>query len=236
MTLERRSLVNMVSDDLLGRIIAGEFPPDALLPNEPELVARHGVSRMTVREAVKTLEAQNVVRIERGRGTFVNPINRWNSMEAVVRATSRGEKDADSSSIQLIELRRMFETGAAELAATRISPDEIGLLRGQLAWMRAAHRANDVERFVEADLAFHNVILHASGNVYLAVLFEPLSRVMGERRIQTSRIPEIQAHAIQAHATIVEALESRIPANARRAMDGHMTQTLVDLKHYVLRV
>lgn len=233
--MQRRSLVKVVSDDLLGRIVSGEFPPDSLLPNEPELVARHGVSRMTVREAVKTLEAQNVVRIERGRGTFVNPIHRWNSMEAVVRATSRGEKDVDSA-IQLIELRRMFETGATELAASRISPDEIRLLRGHLASMRAAHQANDVGRFVEADLAFHDVILHASGNVYLAVLFEPLSRVMAARRVQTSRIPEIQVNAIREHARIVEALESGNPAEARRAMEGHMTQTLADVKKYVLRL
>ncbi len=231
--MERRSLGKVVSDDLLGRIVAGEFPPDALLPNEPELVARHGVSRMTVREAVKTLEAQHVVRIERGRGTFVNPIRKWSSMEAVVRATSRGEKDADSS-IKLIELRRMLETGAADLAATRISPEEIRMLHGHLASMRAAHQANDVGGFVEADLAFHDTILHASGNFYLAVLLEPLSRVMAERRVQTSRIPEIQAHAIKEHAGIIKALKSGDPAIARRAMDSHMTQTLADLKQYVL--
>ena len=152
----------MISDDLLARIVSGEFAPGSTLPGEQDLVARHEVSRMTVREAVKTLEAMGVARIERGRGTFVNPFNRWTSMEAVLRATSTGENDA-SASIQLIELRRMLETGAAELAAERISSEELDSLRAHLREMRSAHASRDVGSFVEADLAFHDVILHASG-------------------------------------------------------------------------
>lgn len=234
-TLARQSLVSMVSDDLLNRIISGEFPPGATLPGEQELTVQHEVSRMTVREAVKTLEAQSVVRIERGRGTFVNPLYLWTSMEAVLRAAADGENDAVAS-IQLIELRRILESGAAELAAPRISSEDLETLRKHLATMRAAHQANDVGHFVEADLAFHDVILRASGNVFLAVLFDPLSRVLATRRTQTSRVVEIQAHAIKEHAQIVDALESGSPSQSRLAMDSHMTQTMNDLKKYVLHV
>jgi GntR family transcriptional repressor for pyruvate dehydrogenase complex len=234
-TLARQSLVSMVSDDLLNRIVSGEFPPGSTLPGEQELTIQHEVSRMTVREAVKTLEAQSVVRIERGRGTFVNPLHFWTSMEAVLRAAADGENDAVAS-IQLIELRRMLESGAAELAAPRITAEELEALRKHLATMRAAHQANDVGDFVEADLAFHDVILRASGNVFLAVLFDPLSRVLAARRTQTSRVVEIQVHAITEHAHIVEALESGSPGQARLAMDSHMTQTMNDLKKYVLHV
>lgn len=225
----------MVSDDLLNRIVSGEFPPDSILPGEQELTTQHEVSRMTIREAVKTLEAQSVVRIERGRGTFVNPLRLWTSMEAVLRTAAEGENDA-AVAIQLIELRRMLETGAAELAAPRISAEELEAMRGHLEKMRASHRANDVGPFVEADLAFHDVILHASGNVFLAVLFDPLSRVLAARRTQTSRVVEIQSNAIEEHSHIVEALESGDAERARLAMDSHMTQTMNDLKKYVLDV
>jgi DNA-binding FadR family transcriptional regulator len=176
-----------------------------------------------------------VARIERGRGTFVNPLSRWTSMEAILRATSNGENDV-AASLQLIELRRMLEAGAAELAASRISPEELGEVRRHLAAMRSAHAKNDVGSFVEADLAFHDVILHASGNIFLAVLFEPLSRILAQRRTQTSRVVQIQANAIEAHAAIVEALESGDPERARVAMDNHMVQTLNDLRAYVLQV
>jgi DNA-binding FadR family transcriptional regulator len=171
--------------------------------------------------------------VERGRGTFVNPLNRWASLEAVLRAASEGKNEAEAS-VQLIELRRMLETGACELAAGRISDSDIQTLFGHVAAMRAAHEVNDVAAFVEADLAFHDLILHASENVFVAVLFEPLHRVLEKRRTETSAVPQIQEHAIGHHQNIAEALESRDPARSREAMDAHMQQTLDDLKNLVL--
>lgn len=231
--MARKSLVDVVADELLDRIVAGEFPPGSGVPGELELSARHDVSRMTVREAMKTLVARRILRVERGRGTFVNPLNQWSSLEAVLRAASEGQNDA-AVAVQLIELRRMLETGAAELAASRITPEELAQMDDYLAEMRAAHEANDVDRFVDADLAFHDVILHASGNVFVAVLFEPLTRILASRRTQTSKVVQIQVNAIAEHANIVDAMRSHDSERARLAMDRHMEQTLNDLKNYVL--
>ncbi|MCB5281204.1 HTH-type transcriptional regulator LutR [Arthrobacter sp. ES1] len=222
-----------MADELLDRIIAGEFPPGAAVPGELELSARHEVSRMTVREAMKTLQAQQILSVERGRGTFVNPLNRWASLEAVLRAASEGKNDA-AAAIQLIELRRMLETGACELAAGRIGDSDLNTLQGQVEAMRDAHERHDVAAFVAADLAFHDLILRASENVFVAVLFAPLHRVLERRRTQTSEVREIQAHAIGQHKKIVQALSTRDPHQARDAMDEHMQQTLDDLKSYVL--
>ena len=129
----------------------------------------------------------------------------------------------------------MLETGACELAAGRISDEDLAALDVFVSQMRAAHDAKDLESFVEADLAFHDVILHASENAFVAVLFEPLSQVLAERRAETSAVPEIQKHAITMHADIAEALRSRDPQAARGAMDAHMQQTLDDLRTYVLK-
>ena len=122
--MARKSLVGVVADELLDRIIAGEFPPGASVPGELELSARHEVSRMTVREAMKTLEAQQILSVERGRGTFVNPLSRWASLEAVLRAASEGKNDAADAE-RVIELRRMLESGACELEAGRISDADL---------------------------------------------------------------------------------------------------------------
>ena len=232
--MARKSLVDVVADELLDRIVAGEFTPGSGVPGELELSARHEVSRMTVREAMKTLVARRILRVERGRGTFVNPLNQWSSLEAVLRAASEGQDDS-AVAIQLIELRRMLETGAAELAARRITDDELAEMDGQLSQMRAAHEANDVDRFVAADLAFHDLILHASGNVFVAVLFEPLTRILASRRAQTSKVVQIQINAIAEHTNIMDAMRSNDPERARLAMDRHMEQTLNDLQAYVLK-
>ncbi|OFI39328.1 GntR family transcriptional regulator [Arthrobacter sp. SW1] len=231
--MARKSLVGVVADELLDRIVAGEFPPGTVVPGELELSAKHEVSRMTVREAMKTLQAQQILSVERGRGTFVNPLNRWASLEAVLRAASEGKNDADAA-VQLIELRRMLESGACELAAGKVTPKDLAQLGKHVDAMQAAHEKNDVAAFVEADLAFHDLILHASGNVFVAVLFEPLHRVLETRRTQTSKVPEIQEHAIGHHRSILDALAAGSPEQARQAMDAHMQQTLDDLKSYVL--
>lgn len=230
--MARPSLVDEVADALLDRIISGDLPPGALIPGEIDLGLEHDVSRMTVREAVKTLGAQGILRVERGRGTFVNPMSQWASLDAVLRATSEGQDDA-AAAVQLIELRRFLEAGACELAAGRLSADDLAELARDVDAMESAHRARDVAAFVVADLSFHDRILRASGNVFISVLFEPLHRVLKVRRAQTSRVPEIQSHAITEHRRIITALTSGDPGRARQAMDEHMQQTLSDLKTYV---
>lgn len=231
--MPRKSLASTVADALLDEIVSGDLAAGDSLPSEAELGAIHDVSRITVREAIKTLQAQGVIRIVNGKGSYVTPIDDWVSLDAVLRATSAGEHDGDVA-VQLVEVRRMLETGATALAATRRTDDDLSLLEECVAEMRAAHERNDVDAFVVADLAFHDVILRASGNVFLRVMFEPLTRVLAERRAQTSRVVEIQAHAIVEHASVLEALRAGEPEPARRAMDRHMDQTVDDLRRYVL--
>ena len=230
--MARKSLVGEVADDLLDRIVGSEFPPGALVPGELELSAQHHVSRMTVREAMKTLEAQRILSVQRGRGTFVNPVEQWNSLDAVLRAASAAVGN-DVAAVQLIELRRMLETGACALAAQRVTPEDLDRLRGCLDDMRANHERGGLDEFVAADLAFHDVILEASGNVFLTAVFQPLHRVLAARRAETSKVPEIQRHAIAMHERVLAALETADPRAAREAMDEHMTQTLEDLMTFI---
>ncbi|UCR89989.1 FadR/GntR family transcriptional regulator [Mycetocola spongiae] len=231
--MARISLVQVVVDDLLDRIISGTLPIDAGLPSEAEIGASHQVSRMTVREAIKTLQAQGVIRVESGRGSFVNPVATWTSIDAVLRYAVAGSGDSDVA-VHLVEVRRLFETGAAALAALSRTEADLAELGAQLTLMRDAHTDNDVQKFVDADIAFHDVILHASGNVFLGVMFRPLTRILTERRAQTSRVPEIQSHAIAEHQGILDAITAGDAEASRLAMDSHMDQTLDDLRHYVL--
>ncbi|WAB85189.1 FadR/GntR family transcriptional regulator [Microcella daejeonensis] len=231
--MARSSLVDDVAEALLSQIVSGALPIGGALPSEAELCEKHGVSRVTVREAIKTLAAQRVVDVQRGRGTFVLPHSAWTGLEAVLRATAFGADDGRAS-LQLIEVRRMIETGAAALAAERRSDDELAQLEECVEGMRAAHAADDLAMFVEHDIRFHDVILRATGNVFVAVLFEPLARVMRAKREQTSAVPVIQEHAIEQHGLVLAALRSGDADAARRAMDAHMTQTAQDLEHLVL--
>lgn len=230
--MARRSRVDEVVDGLFADIVARRLVADQSLPSENDLGERFDVSRVTVREAVKVLQTRGIVRVESGRGSFVQPLSRWTSLSAVLAATSA---DGDSSAAeQLIELRRIFETGAAALAARRVRPDEIEAISADLETMRSAHASDDLASFVAADLSFHDRILAASRNPFLTVMFAPLTEVLSERRAQTSRVRVIQQNAIAEHAHVLEALRGGDPDAARRAMDRHMQQTLDDLRQFVL--
>lgn len=231
--MARKLLASVVADDLLDKIVEGDIGP--ALPTEAELCERYDVSRMTVREALKTLQAQNVVAVLAGRGAYVNPIEEWRGIEAILRATSRMSSQEDTS-VQLVEVRRMIETGAAALAAARRTDAEVDRLTELLAGMRAAHDGGDLAGFVEADIAFHDTILKATRNPFVGVLFDPLARVMRDKREQTSAVREIQAHAIDHHAAVLAAVRSGDGERARVAMDDHMTQTTDDLRHFILDV
>lgn len=230
--MARRSRVDEVVDGLFDDIVARRLVADQALPSENDLGERFDVSRVTVREAVKVLQTRGIVRVESGRGSFVQPLARWTSLSAVLAATSA---DGDSSAAeQLIELRRIFETGAAALAAQRAQPDEVEAIAADLETMRTAHAADDLVSFVAADLSFHDRILAASRNPFLTVMFAPLTEVLSERRAQTSRVRVIQQNALIEHAHVLDALRGGDPETARRAMDQHMQQTLDDLREYVL--
>jgi DNA-binding FadR family transcriptional regulator len=232
----RRSLPDELTDELLTRIIDGRYPAHSALPPEGELAREAGVSRLTIREAVKTLRAKNVVRVERGRGTFVNPADQWTALEALVRASvQRQSATHPTLPERLIEARRIVEVGAAELAAARRSDTDLAQLEEHLAEMTAADEARDVDVFVAADLAFHQTVLAAAGNGLIAALLDPLSQLLTPARRQTSEFQEIRRHALEYHSAVLEAIRAGDSERARRAMHDHIEQTQQDLRSYVLK-
>ncbi|MEV0220277.1 FadR/GntR family transcriptional regulator [Streptomyces sp. NPDC050704] len=227
------SLSEDLAEQLLSAIIDGTYLPDAALPPEAELAEQSSVSRLTVREAVKQLRAQNVVRVVRGRGTYVNPPDRWTALEHVVRVASRSSHTALSE--RLIEARRLIENGATELAAVRRGEADLAELREHLATMREAADAGDTEQFVQADIDFHATVMRATGNLFVPLLFEPFGPLLAEGRRETSAVPQIRVNAIAHHEAVLIALESGDPEKARRAMDAHMNQTANDLRTHVIK-
>jgi GntR family transcriptional repressor for pyruvate dehydrogenase complex len=226
------SLPEDVADKLLGEVVDGKFAVESLLPPEGDLAAAYGVSRLTVREAVRILRSKNVLEIHRGRGTFVNRPEAWTSLDAIVRLVANGDSAAGVSE-RLLEARAMVEIGAARLAAVRRSDEDLAELASCLDEMVKGADSGDVELFVDGDIAFHDVIMRASGNLFVPFMFEPFGQLLRHTRQQTSAVPEIQRNAIAQHRAIVDSLASGDDGRARDAMEAHMEQTRTDLQHYV---
>jgi GntR family transcriptional repressor for pyruvate dehydrogenase complex len=231
----RRSLAEGLAEQLLNDILEGRYFTNAPLPSETVLAERSGVSRLTVREAVKELASKDVVRVEQGRGTFVNPPSSWSVLDPVLLiARSAHEVDRLALPRQLIEARRVVEVAVAELAAQRRTRSDLQELELQLNLMRAAALTGDVRGFVAADIAFHQHVLDAAGNNFIESLFDPLSRILQLTRHQTSAHAPVRDHAIEHHQRILDALRRGSPTKAGRAMRDHMNQTEHDMDTYVL--
>lgn len=231
----RRSLAEDLADELVNDIIAGRYLTNAPLPNETDLAEQSGVSRLTVREAIKALAAKDVVRVEQGRGTFVNPPDNWSVLDPVL-LIARSSQDGDRLALprKLIEARRVVEVAVAELAAERRTDSDLADLAQSLAQMRAAAAVDDVAAFVAADIAFHQQVLDAAGNKFITSLFDPLSRILQLTRHQTSAHAPVREHAIEHHQRILDAVRRGSATKAGRAMREHMIQTEQDMDTYVL--
>lgn len=229
---ERVSRTQSVVDGLLDAIIAGRLAAGEPLPPEGELAENFNVSRLTMREGVRLLQAQGVIVPVPGSRHRIAPTDEWTGLDAVVRhARSAGARER--SSLEMLEMRMMFETGAAELAASRRTDDDLAELEDLLARMHAAHAVADVDAFVEADLAFHDVIIRAADNRILVASMRPLTTMLQETRSETSAVPAIREHALAEHAAVLYSLRSGSGAAARKAMRSHMRQTRDDLLHLV---
>ena len=228
---ERRDLVDTAADALIRDITTGKYPAGSTLPNEQDLAGLLGVSRPTLRGAIKSLREKSVVQVHHGKGMFVNPVSEWSALDPQLLAYRVGTDP--SLPRRLIEARRFIEAAACELAAGRRTAEDLAAMEDSLAGMVAADEAADVEAFVSGDLAFHQAILTASGNPFIAALFDPIGRLLHATRTQTSAHAESRDHAIEHHRHVLAAVRDGDPEAARQAMIGHLVQTEDDFDRYV---
>lgn len=231
--MSRESLVDGLIDELLNDIVAGRLVEGEPIPAEAELAERFQVNRLTMREALRKMQAQGIVRTVPGRRSELNPLSQWVDIGAALRIVG-SRIGSQQASLQLLQLRRMIETEACALAAPLITAEGIEQLERDLDGMRVATQANDVDLFVKYDLAFHDLILDSCGNALLRILMEPLHNLMEEGRRETSSVPQVQRNAIEMHSAIIVALRSGSSESGREAMLAHMEQTERDLINYVL--
>ncbi|MGY1836518.1 FadR/GntR family transcriptional regulator [Blastococcus sp. SYSU DS0510] len=222
----RRGLADDVAAHLLATVADGRYPPGSRLPRESVLAEEARVSRLTLREAVRVLRDKGVLSVEQGRGTFVNPPARWAALDPVL-LRSRAALEGDSADVaqQLTETRRIVEVGAVELAAHRRTEADLGGLRRCIDRMRRAHDEGDVVEFSAADIDFHDGLVTAARNPFLAALLQPVQELVREVRVHTSLEPDMRLTAIAAHSAILDAVAAGDEAAARRSMSEHLAET-----------
>ena len=185
-------------------ILSGEIGPGDRLPPEKELSERLGLSRSSMREAVKALEVIRVLDVRRGDGTYVTSLEPRLLLEAMTFIVDLHD---DSSILELFAVRRILEPAAVALATVQMTDAAIAALRAQV---ELVDESTDVEGLVAHDLEFHGAIAAAAGNSYLAGLIDSLSSHTVRARIWRGLTQEHSVERTLAeHRAIVDALERR---------------------------
>lgn len=218
--MSERRLSEQAADDILEMItIQKRFAQGEKLPNEIELAAELGVSRMTLREAIRILAAHGVLEIRRGVGTFVaenEELNENFGLDTVVSARVN-LKD-------LMEMRLIFEPEAAYYAAGRATEKELERIEN-LAKL-AAEMVKTGEDRTEVETSFHNSIAKASHNEFMHRLMPIITSSIYKGVILSASTPNVYPQSNVDHQNVVDFLKKRDGDGARTAMRLHIIHVM----------
>jgi len=198
-------------------ILSGELRPGDRLPKEADLAERLGLSRNSLREAVKALSLIRVLDVRQGDGTYVTSLRPETLLDTVGFVI---DFHRDDSVLHLLEVRRILEPAATAMAAHAMSDDEIAQL-GLL--VDSIDDDTELSDLIAADLEFHRRIAVGSGNPALASLIESLSAPTLRARVWRGLTQEgAAARTHDQHQAILQALEARQPELARAWATVHV--------------
>ena len=204
-------------------ILNGNLTPGTVLPPERDMAKAIGVSRFSMREALRVLQVLGLIDISQGRRTRVacNSISPITSLLVLTLQRSRVPK------IQLIEARKSQEGHIARFAAMRADRSHIETMRTSIEEMRQ-HR-DELSTCVEKDLEFHGTLVKASGNLVFEIMLAPLNELLRDQRRETIRYSGVDL-VIQGHARILGAVQEKDPDLAERYMDEHLAKAEQDVR------
>ena len=222
-----------VTDEAIGKIRelirSGGLKPGDRLPPEKVLSSSLGLSRNSLREAVKALEMINVLDVRRGDGTYVTSLRPSSAMDAMSFVL---ELQQDETILDLLEVRRLLEAAAGARAAARIEPPQIAELREILGRVGPD---SEVEELVSHDLAFHHRIAEIGGNEFLCDLLDVVAgrttRVRVWRGISERGASQ---RTLGEHAAIVDALELHDPGLVAGRLTAHVSGVEDWVRHALL--
>jgi DNA-binding FadR family transcriptional regulator len=211
---------------LIAEIVAGTRPAGDMLPKEVDLAAEFDVSRGVARETIRALEERGLIAVKHGRGATVNEPEDWDVFDPDVLAATLDSERGSEVLAEYVECRRILEVEAAGIAAARATKRDIDQLTAALRRMeettaRPESQAAE-ERFHEADIAFHQTLIAATGNRALGGLVERIHSALLLARFLLARPEYRQERALPEHRRILAAVTAKDPVEARQAMNDHL--------------
>ncbi len=215
-TLKRTSVSLEAAEAIKALIVSGDLGSGDALPPERNLAAMLGISRPSVREALRVLTAMNVVEPRHGGGTYVTSLD----PTLLAQPINFLLQVEPHTFLHLFEVRQVLEVSAARLAAPKITEDGLAELQGLVDQAAAAMRQPN--RYSELDFRLHTKIVEAMENPIYLSLYQSISDLLLESRRRTAAIATVRRQAHQDHLAIVGALRAHDPEAAAQAMQEHL--------------
>ncbi|MEU6593002.1 FadR/GntR family transcriptional regulator [Streptomyces sp. NPDC046881] len=204
-------------EKIKGMIVSGALGPGDRLPKESELAAGLGLSRNSLREAVRALSLMRILDVRQGDGTYVTSLDPQLLLEAMGFVV---DFHRDDTVLEFLAVRRILEPAATALAASRIGAAELDALEAQLDELGAEP---SVEQLVAADLEFHRSIVRGAGNSVLCSLLDGLSGPTTRARIWRGLTEEdAVGRTLREHRAILGALRDGDAEAARSWATVHI--------------
>jgi GntR family transcriptional repressor for pyruvate dehydrogenase complex len=219
LVVPRSRLSDDAAEQVRRLIEEGGLRPGDRLPSERDLARQLGVARTSIREGLRTLEITGVIEIIPGKGTFLRAGASGPFSNAIRSWLARNE----GAIVELIELREAIESLSARLAAERATSEDQRAIRDALDFMRDAARADAVDRFVEADRAFHDAVATATRNDLVRRALSSIQQeTLSFRKATTSLGTLVRQRTIAEHEAVARAIEAGDDAAAAEAMRRHI--------------
>jgi GntR family transcriptional repressor for pyruvate dehydrogenase complex len=222
-TLHHEALYQRIANHVRELIESQQLQPGERLPAERDLARMLGVSRVPIREAMRTLAAQGLVEIRRGQGMFVAA----SSVEATIERLAQVLLKQHDLLAELFAVRRLLEPASAQWAAARADAEAIASLRELVADMEAANASDppDYDTIGNRDTRLHVEIAGASENRVLMRMMQALQDLHMEQLETSLRYRDRVHETLKDHKRIVNAIAAGDPVEARSAMLDHLANS-----------
>jgi len=204
-------------------MLDGTFSPGHPLPSERHLAERFGVSRGSIRDALRTLETIGLLETRHGQGTFPHEL----SVDRLVAPLASVMAYRSDLQDELLDVRRMFEPAVARFAAQRATEEDLGDLQAILDAQRQKLKSG--QSAIVEDTAFHAILARSTRNRVVMSIMATLNDLLVESRTQSLRQKGRPVRSIEGHEAVVDALRRRDADGAAQAMNNHIDQ-IADLQ------
>ena len=216
--IKKTRIAEEIADRIRRLMLDGTLQPGEPLPGERDLAERFGVSRGSVRDALRMLETIGLLETRHGQGTFPRELD-VGRLVAPLASVLTYRRDLQS---ELMDVRRMFEPAVARAAALRLTPADLADLRRILEVQRRKLKTG--QSAILEDTAFHAVLARATQNRVIVSIMETLNDLLVESRKLTLKKRGRPERSIKGHEAVIDALAAGDGDAAAEAMRQHIDQ------------